>query len=91
MARTADQSAAELGLDLSAAQHVWLTHTSLALLLKSGQMVLAHLTVEAGFVKQMKVSASLSACLVIRSSLALLLKRRQIVLARLTVEAGLVK
>lgn len=56
MARTADQSAIEFELDLSAAQHVWVSQSTLALLLKSGQMVLVHLTVEAGFVRQMKVS-----------------------------------
>lgn len=56
MARTADKSAVDLGLDLSAAQHVWISQHTVALLLKTGQMALVHLTVEAGFVRQMKVS-----------------------------------
>lgn len=59
MARTAEQSAVDLGLNLSAAQHVWVSQTTLALLLRSGQMVLVHLTVEAGFVRQMKASQTL--------------------------------
>ena len=59
MARTADKSAVDLGLDLSAAQHVWISQHTVALLLKSGQMALVHLTVEAGFVRQMKVSKRL--------------------------------
>lgn len=56
MAANADHTAAELMLDLSAARHVWLTKTSLLLLLKSGQMLLAHLLLEAGMVKRIKVS-----------------------------------
>lgn len=59
MAANADHSAAELMLDLSAARQVWLSKTSLLLLLKSGQLVLAHLTLEAGTVKQIKVSSPL--------------------------------
>ena len=56
MAGSADKSAAELMLDLSAARHVGLSKTSLLLLLKSGQMVAAHLTIEAGMVKHIKVT-----------------------------------
>ena len=56
MAATSDHSAAQLMLDLSAARHVCLSKSSVALLLKSGQLALAHLTVEAGMVKQMRVS-----------------------------------
>jgi len=48
MAATSDHSAADLMLDLSAARHVWLS--------KSGRLVLAHLAIEAGMVKQMRVS-----------------------------------
>lgn len=51
-----DGSAADLMLDLSAARHAWLAKDALLLLLKSGQMVLAHLTIEAGMVKCIKVS-----------------------------------
>lgn len=51
-----DGSAAELMLDLSAARHAWLAKDAVLLLLKSGQMVLAHLTIEAGMVKRIKVS-----------------------------------
>ena len=58
-AASADRAAAELNLDLSAARHVWLSKTTLALLLKSGQLVLTHLIMEAGNVKQMKVQQSL--------------------------------
>ena len=65
MARNADHAAVDLGLDLSAAQHVWISQTTLALLLRSGQMVLVHLTVEAGFVRQMKVSHCVLCCLVL--------------------------
>jgi hypothetical protein len=56
MAATSDHSAADLMLDLSAARHVWLSKSSVALLLKSGRLVLAHLAIEAGMVKQMRVS-----------------------------------
>ena len=56
MAGSADQSAAHMMVDLSAARHVWLTKTSLLLLLKCGQMLLAQLTIEAGTVKHIKVS-----------------------------------
>ncbi len=56
MAASADHSAADLMLDLSVAQHVWVSKSSVLLLLKSGQLVLAHLTIEAGMVKQIKVS-----------------------------------
>lgn len=56
MAATSDHTAAGLMLDLSAARHVWLSKSSVALLLKSGRLVLAHLTIEAGMVKQMRVS-----------------------------------
>ena len=56
MAATSDHSAAQLMLDLSAARHVWLSKSSVALLLKSGRLLLAHLTIEAGMVKQMRVS-----------------------------------
>ena len=56
MAATSDQGAAQLMLDLSAARHVWLSKSSVALLLKSGRLVLAHLTIEAGMVKHMRVS-----------------------------------
>lgn len=56
MAATSDHSAAQLMLDLSAARHVCLSKSSVALLLKSGQLALAHLTLEAGMVKQMRVS-----------------------------------
>ena len=58
-AASADRAAADLNLDLSAARHVWLSKTTLALLLKSGQLVLTHLIMEAGNVKQMKVQQSL--------------------------------
>ncbi|KAL3135407.1 hypothetical protein ABBQ32_007589 [Trebouxia sp. C0010 RCD-2024] len=51
-----DGSAADLMLDLSAARHAWLAKDALLLLLKSGQMVLAHLTIEAGMVKCIKVT-----------------------------------
>lgn len=51
-----DGSGAHLMLDLSAARHAWLTKDALLLLLKSGQMLLAHLTIEAGMVKRIKVS-----------------------------------
>lgn len=56
MAATSDHSAAQLMLDLSAARHVWLSKSSVVLLLKSGRLLLAHLTIEAGVVKQMRVS-----------------------------------
>ena len=49
-------SAAELMLDLSAARHAWLAKDALLLLLKTGHMVLAHLTMQAGMVKRIKVS-----------------------------------
>ncbi|KAL3131321.1 hypothetical protein ABBQ38_000610 [Trebouxia sp. C0009 RCD-2024] len=52
-----DGSAAELMLDLSAARHAWLAKDAVLLLLKSGQMVLAHLTIEAGMVKRIKIGA----------------------------------
>ena len=51
-----DASAADLMLDLSAARHTWLAKNAVLLLLKSGQMVMAHLTIEAGMVKHIKVS-----------------------------------
>ncbi|KAL0047613.1 hypothetical protein WJX82_007762 [Trebouxia sp. C0006] len=60
MAATSDHSAAQLMLDLSAARHVWLSKSSVALLLKSGRLLLAHLTIEAGMVKQMRVEPSLN-------------------------------
>ena len=63
-AASADRAAADLNLDLSAARHVWLSKTTLALLLKSGQLVLTHLIMEAGNVKQMKVLVC-TTCLVI--------------------------
>ena len=56
MAATSDHSAAQLMLDVSAARHVWLSKSSVVLLLKSGRMLLAHLTIKAGVVKQMRVS-----------------------------------
>ena len=76
MARNADHAAVDLDLDLSAAQHVWISQTTLALLLRSGQMVLVHLTVEAGFVRQMKVSHCGSCCL------ALLVQCNEVGIAR---------
>lgn len=51
-----DSSAAELMLDLSAARHTWLARNAVLLLLKSGQMVIAHLTIQAGMVTHIKVS-----------------------------------
>lgn len=51
-----DISAADLNLDLSAARHTWLAKNAVLLLLKSGQMLIAHLTIEAGMVKHIKVS-----------------------------------
>lgn len=51
-----DISAADLMLDLSAARHTWLAKNAVLLLLKSGQMLIAHLTIEAGMIRQMKVS-----------------------------------
>lgn len=51
-----DSSAAELMLDLSAARHSWLARNAVLLLLKSGQMVIAHLTIQAGMVTHIKVS-----------------------------------
>lgn len=51
-----DSSGADLMLDLSAARHTWLARNAVLLLLKSGQMVMAHLTIEAGMVKHIKVS-----------------------------------
>ena len=50
-----DASAAELMLDLSAARHTWLAKNAVLLLLKSGQMMVAHLSIEAGMVKRIKV------------------------------------
>ena len=56
MAVGADHSAAGMMADLSAARHVWLSRNLVALLLKGGRLLLAHLTVQAGMVKQIKVS-----------------------------------
>ena len=59
MAAGVDSSAAELMLDLSAARHTWLAKNAVLLLLKSGQMLIAHLTIEAGMVNHIKVSPCL--------------------------------
>ena len=67
MAVGADHSAAGMMADLSAARHVWLSKSSVALLLKGGRLLLAHLTVQAGMVKQIKVSCSCLCCRVIFS------------------------
>jgi len=57
MAATSDHCTAHAGqVDLSAARHVCLSKSSVALLLRSGWLVLVHLTIVAGMVKQMRVS-----------------------------------
>lgn len=67
MAVGADHSAAGMMVDLSAARHVWLSRSSVALLLKGGRLLLAHLTVQPGMVKQIKVSCCCLFCRVIFS------------------------